>query len=369
MGAWEIVSSITTIDDHRVRYRGHDLAELVGNRAFEAVAELLWTGRLEPAPSGRWQAPATVEAPVHAAGAQLPSGTTPADRLRVATAVAAAADRLRADLRPDAVRSTARGLLATLAGALGRPPSSTDGVAARAAASLGADRRWVGAIEAALVLLADHELATSTLAARVAASSRADPYQVVLAGLAAVSGPLHGSASTLVVRLLLDASHQGPEVALAASLRHLGRVPGLGHPLYPQGDPRAPLLLERVRRAARSGRPDGAAADPAGTDDQHGDPAAAASDAVQAAGLEVVDAVLAATRRRWSLEPNVDYALGSLVFLADMHPASGEALFSLARSAGWVAHALEEYEEDPLRFRVRTARPRPGDRARLPGRP
>jgi citrate synthase len=310
----------------------------------------------------------------------------------VATAVAAAADPLRADLRPEAVRAAARGLLATLAGALGRPAPAAgspeavtpqaateevatpvvanpntgtpvvanpntgtrdgDGVAARATASLGADHRWDDPVGAAVVLLADHELATSTLAARVAASARADPYQVVLAGLAAVSGPLHGSASTLVVRLLLDAERDGPEPALAAWLHQVGRLPGVGQPLYPQGDPRAPLLLDPVRRAVALGARDRPAATPA-----------------EATRLEVVEGVAAAIGRRWRLAPNIDYAVGSLVFIAGLHPGTGEALFALARSAGWVAHALEEYAERPLRFRVRGRAPvagRAGDASRPP---
>jgi citrate synthase len=67
--------------------------------------------------------------------------------------------------------------------------------------------------------------------------------------------------------------------------------------------------------------------------------------------------------------PNVDLALGALTFLAGMPAAAGEALFAIARTAGWLAHAMEEYEEKPLRFRPRARYigPRPdGDRAGAP---
>ena len=179
------------------------------------------------------------------------------------------------------------------------------------------------------MVLADHELATSTLAARVAASTRADPYQVVLAGMAAVSGPLHGSASARVGRLLRAAGEAGgPEAAIAAELRELGAVAGFGQGQYPAGDPRAPLLLAAAR----------AAAGPTGE------------------GAEVLEraaAVEGAVARRAAIAPNVDFGLATLVAAAGLSLEVGEALFALARTAGWVAHGLEEYAAPPLRYRLR----------------
>ena len=49
----------------------------------------------------------------------------------------------------------------------------------------------------------------------------------------------------------------------------------------------------------------------------------------------------------------VDFALGAMTYLAGMRPEAGEAIFAIARTAGWIAHALEEYTEDPVRFRFR----------------
>jgi citrate synthase len=335
-GAPEIVvaSAVTTIVDGQVRYRGRDLEELVGSQPFESVAELLWSGRLPPrAPI--WSAPPAVRRVVASVVAHLPKTASPADRMRVAVAAAAAADPLRVDVRAEAVLVTAPGVLVALVDALGQSGQSCSAtpvaeraasVAERAALALGAEPRWFEVVDAALVLLADHELASSTLAARVAASTRADPYQVVLAGLAVLSGPLHGSASAHVQRLLTDASApEGPEVAIATWLRQADRVPGFGHTLYPAGDPRAQLLLPIVRSAAGEGHP----------------------------GTAAVDGVLAAMARRSPTPPNIDFALGTLTFLAGLLPAVGEALFALSRASGWLAHAMEEYRETPLRFRVR----------------
>ena len=75
-------------------------------------------------------------------------------------------------------------------------------------------------------------------------------------------------------------------------------------------------------------------------------------------GLAHVDAVLGAASERADVAPNVDFALGALGHVAGMAHEAGEAIFTVSRMAGWVAHAIEEYEEAPLRFRARAV-PRP----------
>jgi citrate synthase len=195
----------------------------------------------------------------------------------------------------------------------------------------------LAALEAALVLLADHELAASTLAARVAASVRADPYAVVATGLGALGGPLHGGASLGAEGMLAAAvtAADAPRV-VGELLRRTGRVPGFGHFVYRTGDPRAVCLLDLVARAA-PGSP----------------------------RLAVADAVLAELRRRALPEPNIDFALAVLADVAGMVSGAGEAVFAVARTVGWVAHALEEYARDvPLRPRAVYTGPPAEDPAR-----
>ena len=187
------------------------------------------------------------------------------------------------------------------------------------------------ALSAALVLLADHELAASTLAARVAASVRADPYAVVGTGLGAMSGALHGGASLGAETLIAAAgSPQDVPRVVGELLRRGEKIPGFGHFVYRSGDPRAVLLLDLVRRAApKSGQ------------------------------LAVAEAVLAEVRRKSLPEPNIDFAIATLARVAGMIRGSGEAIFAVARTAGWIAHALEAYAgPGPLRPRaVYTGRP------------
>lgn len=179
------------------------------------------------------------------------------------------------------------------------------------------------ALDTALALLIDHDLATSTLAVRVAASGRAHPYAAVSAGLGALDGPLHGQASALAHRMLrevLDRGGAGPVVA--AHLRAGQRVPGLGHRLYRGEDPRARLLLARLADVP------------------------AAADALAAARDTVATAA-----RHTPLHANVDLALAVLSVASGMPAEAGEAVFAVGRTAGWIAHALEEYGEQALRMR------------------
>ena len=377
-----VESAITQIAAGRLRYRGLDAAGLAASRSFEDVAELLWTGELptspgaspgarQPAPHASprarqatppapWQAtPAALEVG-RGAQAALPAGTLPLERLQVIVPAMATTDPLRLHLDPQAVCAAGRSIIAGLVDCL--PPAAPgpnhpapDHPAPDHSAPDHpapdypdpdypiVDRLWsrlrggrpspalLRALSAALVLLADHELAASTLAARAAASVRADPYAVVQTGMAAVSGALHGGA-TLGAELMLAAA-SGPDDAprvLGELLRRGEHIPGFGHFAYQAGDPRAVLLLGLVRRAAPKSGP-----------------------------LAVADAVLAEARRKSLPEPNIDFAVATLARVAGMIRGSGETIFAVARTAGWIAHALEAYAgPGPLRPRaVYTGRP------------
>jgi citrate synthase len=324
-----IQTGITLIRDGGLYFRGRDACVLAGTTSFEAVATLLWTGDLEHA---SLRPPPEVLEVATAAIRPLPAGARLTDRLRVIVAAAAAADPMRFDTSPPAVVATGRSLLGTMAVALPFGVLTTEqGLSERAGESPLARTLWhrlstrepagrdITTLNAALVLLADHDLAASTLAARVAASTRAHPYAVVSAGLAALDGPLHGAASGLAYAVLAEAMDRSdPVAAIADRLRAGGPIPGFGHHLYPQGDPRAVTLLDMLD--------DGPVRDCAHR--------------------------LAGTmRNRSGTHPNVDFALAAFTLHHGMRPDAGEAIFAVARTAGWLAHALEEYADRPLRFR------------------
>ena len=365
-----VESAITEITGDSLRFRGLDATRLAVSRTFEEVAELLWTGEF---PSGReagrepWRARPAALAAGRAAQAALPAGILPLERLQVIVPAMAATDPLRLQLDRPAVIAAGQNIIAGMVDCLNaslsggtippRPPLVIGGLPAppyppgppgggeRGGAVAG--RLWLGlctgseqgrpapglmrALSAALVLLADHELAASTLAARAAASVRADPYAVVGTGLGAMSGALHGGASLGAETLMAAAS--GPEDVprvVAELLRRGEKVPGFGHFVYRGGDPRAILLLDLVRRVAPKSRQ-----------------------------LAVADAVFAEVRHKSLPEPNIDFAIATLVRVAGMVRGAGEAIFAVARTAGWIAHALEAYSgPGPLRPRaVYTGRP------------
>jgi citrate synthase len=288
-------------------------------RSYEEVADLLWRS-----PSGSW-VPATSGPP--------PPGLAVRDLLRWSVVMTGAADPIRHDLRPEAIVASARRVIATMIQTIpGTLPITSAGgaesgpIAERVALRLCTSEpgpATVKAVNAAMVLLADHELATSTLAARLAASTRADLYDVILAALGTLAGPLHGGASTLVRTLLADADQHGLEWAVSESLRWRSGLPGFGHTVYASRDPRADVLLELFGQLADRRQ------------------------------RQTVDSLLEIARTRALPAPNVDLALAAIGYATGMPPDAGETIFTIARTAGWTAHAMEELEERPLRFRAR----------------
>ena len=301
-------------------YRGRLATELAEGTGFEAVAELLWACGGD---GGDWSPPSIGVAPL---------GTT-LDRMRWALVLCGVTDPLRADLRPVAVTRAARRVVAALTEVVGPSPPGGDGassIASRLTTRLRASSATVptavvptAAVDAALVLMADHELATSTMAVRVAASVRADPYDALLAGLATLAGPLHGGASQQAYELLAVAERDGAARALNDTLREQGRLPGFGHSVYKSGDPRFGALL--------------ALAEPLLSDDRRA----------------VVREVMTLAAAHDVPLPNCDLALAALSWGTGMPPDTGRTIFGVARVAGWTAHYLEELAERPLRYRAR----------------
>jgi citrate synthase len=319
-------SAITLIADGRVYYRGRDAVDLSGNCSLEQVAELIWTGdmsqgsrEMPPAlfrPSAG--VPIAPDSP-RVAGEEIRRRTW-TDTFAMALHDAAAEDPAAYDLRAAAVARTGARILRLLAAtSVGGAPDAGCTVARIL------QRRWVprdtaaeGLIDQALVLCADHELNVSSFTARCVASAGASPYAVVVAGLAALGGVKHGGNTERVEAFLDEVeAAEDPEGVVAARLRRGESVPGFGHPLYPDGDPRSEALLAALAEAyprswARR----------------------QAADAAEAVG-DLMDE-----------RPNVDFALVALARTLRLPPGAALALFALGRTAGWVGHAIEQYQAD-----------------------
>jgi citrate synthase len=168
-------------------------------------------------------------------------------------------------------------------------------------------------IRRALVLCADHELNASAFAVRVVASTGAALPACLLAGVAALSGPLHGGMTEQVGALLAEPGMQAdPRATLAARLDRGERLPGFGHRLYPDGDPRAAALLTAL--------------DPGPW--WHG--------------------MFAAAEELTGQRPNIDTALVALERTLRLPDGAALAIFAAGRTAGWIAHALEQRQDGRL---------------------
>jgi citrate synthase len=302
-------SAISTVVRGRLYYRGRDAVVLAESASLEEAAHWLW-GAPEAAlgkPHSSVPAPgATLTARAFAALAQR-AGADPPAATRAPATLVREADRLMAALTDAVAGARHPGLLHE-----------------RLAQSWGCDTAGGDLIRRALVLVADHELNASAFAARVAASTGASLAASALAGLAALSGPLHGAHYVRVQAFLDEARSAGARAAVRARLSQGLENPGFGHPLYPEGDPRALALL--------------------GAFDVREDAAELA-----AAVAEITGAL-----------PNIDYALTAMAQALDLSPDAPFGLFAVSRCAGWIAHALEQHRDGSLiRPRARYVGPDP----------
>ena len=321
-------SGITLIHGGTFYYRGHDAVRLAGHATVEDVAAILWNAddrereRLFAQPS-----------PID--GRRLTLLARQArdvrTRLQAALPLTGAEDLPSFDLRPAAVRATGARIIRlfteiVVGGEVDEPMHS-------ALQRAWAPRRPAVAdvIRSALVLCADHELNASAFTARCAASAGASPYDVISAGFATLKGYRHGGAGERALDLVRHAeTPRAARAALAERLRRGERIPGFGHPLYPDGDPRATVL---IRLADSSGNQS------AWRPFRH----------LAKAGAELLNDA-----------PNLDFGLAAITRAYRLPDDAPFLLFALARTIGWIAHAMEEYASGHLiRPRARYTGPMP----------
>jgi citrate synthase len=324
-------SGITLIENGRLYYRGQDVIGLPDQAQFEAVAQFIWQGTwletsdcfqpLPPHMAARWQQMMPVLA-----------GLAPVEQFQVILPLIAAEDLAAYDLRETAVIETGArilNLLTTVAtGKLVNKPIA----AVLQAAWAPDDAKAVALINCALIYCADHELNVSAFTARTTASAQATLYASIIAGLAALGGKKHGGATEQAAAFLDEVGvpsrvHQ----VIANRLKRGELIPGFGHPLYPEGDPRGRALLDRLT-AVYPHSPD----------------------------LALVQAVETAVSESVGMLPTIDLGLAALSRVAKLPAGAGLTLFALGRTAGWIGHAIEQYRQDQLiRPRARYVGERP----------
>jgi citrate synthase len=306
-----LASAITTVRGGRLFYRGRDAIGLSETETLESVARLLRGGH--GAALKRTDRPRPPQAEAMRARAFL------------ALAERAAVDPPALGRAPLALAVEAATLLDVLTDAVAGEVGG-GAIHNRLALAWGLGPGGPGAdlVRRILVLVADHELNASAFAARVAASTGASLAASALAGLSTLSGPRHGGATAAVRHFADEAAQAGPRAAIQARLTDERSLPGFGHNLYPDGDPRAAALLERFEAPLGLARLRDAVAEVSG------------------------------------LAPNVDFALIAACEALTLPRDAPFALFAVARCAGWIAHAIEQAQSGGLiRPRARYTGPEP----------
>ena len=291
-------TSISTFAGGRLYYRGVDVVSLAATATLEEAAALLWAS----------------EPPLVFPAATATASAAPAGRVRAYTelaALVATGHSTRGRAAKVLVEESA-GLVGRLAAAFGASDAPALRLHERLAQGWRQPKAVAGLLRKALVLLADHEITSSAFSSRITASTGASLPACLLAGLATFSGPLHGDASGRVRTLFDEVERSGPDAVVDRYLSAAIPIPGFGHPIYPEGDPRAAALMadfEPPRPIAR-----------------------------------LVERVVSLT----GLPPTIDVALAMLAARYRLPADAAFALFAVARSVGLLAHSMEQLAVDSV---------------------
>jgi len=283
-----IPTAISTFVRERLYFRGRDAVALADTATLEDAARLLWDSAqaVDLSSSVRIDKPGRVAAFMALAELAATGHSTHGRMTRV-------------------LHGEGQALVGLLANAFGAQPGQAP-LHERFAQGWGQGPNVAELLRVAMVLLVDHELTSSAFAARIAASNGASLPACLLSGLSTLSGPLHGDASGRVKALFSEVERQGEDRVITQYLSTGQPLPGFGHHLYPDGDPRAVALLSRF-------------APPPG-----------------------IARFIEQATRLTGLQPNIDVALAALVIHCALPDDAAFAMFATARSIGLLAHSLEQ---------------------------
>jgi citrate synthase len=328
-------------------YRGYDIADLAREASYEEVLYLLWHGDLPDADElAAFAEEMAAEREISDSVMATVRDTAEADEVPMAALRSAVSQTSAADPDADAEDPTDRAAnlrkgrritakIPTILAAFARirdgeepvDPHEDLGHAENFLYMLNGeepDDVLADVFDQALVLHADHGINASTFSAMVTASTLADLHSGVTSAIGTLSGSLHGGANANVMRMLqaVDDSDKDPVDWVEDALERGDRVMGFGHRVYNVKDPRAEILSER---SAELG-------DAAGTPKWHD-----YSVAIEEFMAEEKD-----------LAPNVDFYSASTYYQMGIPIDIYTPIFAMSRVGGWVAHVLEQYEDNRL---------------------
>jgi len=335
-------------DAGELGYRGYAIEDLARNATYEEVLYLLWHGHLpDETELSEFESSMAAERDISESVRATVRDTAEADEVPMAALRSAVSQTSATDADADSDtdptdreanlrkgrRITAK--IPTILAAFARIRQGEDPVAPRE--DLGHAENFLymlngeepddvlaDVFDQALVLHADHGINASTFSAMVTASTLADLHSAVTSAIGTLSGSLHGGANANVMRMLqtVDDSDKNPVRWVEDALDHGERIMGFGHRVYNVKDPRAKILSERSAELGEA----------AGTPKWHDYSVAVEDYMAEEKGLA----------------PNVDFYSASTYYQMGIPVDIYTPIFAMSRVGGWVAHVLEQYEDNRL---------------------
>ncbi|KRG14519.1 citrate synthase [Lederbergia galactosidilytica] len=353
-------SSISSIIDDTLTYVGYNIDDLTKNASFEEIIYLLWHLELpnkQQLDELKQQLADNMEVPQEIIDSFK---TYPIEKVHPMAALRTAVSTLglfdeEADVMEKeanfrkAIRLQAK--MPTLVAAFARirngeepvAPNKNFGLAKNFLYMLNGEEPSsieIEAMDKALILHADHELNASTFTARVCVATLSDMYSGVTAAIGALKGPLHGGANEQVMKMLTEVgSVDKAEEYILNKLANKEKIMGFGHRVYRKGDPRAKHLREMSQKLTEiTGEPQ---------------------------WYEISEKVREVLTSKKPLPPNVDFYSASVYHSLNIDHDLFTPIFAVSRVSGWIAHILEQYENNRL-IRPRAEYTGPGMRTFKP---
>lgn len=341
-GVVAVESSISSIIDGVLTYRGYHIDDLAKYSNFEEVAYLLWYGRLPNRTElaelkQKFDQYASIPTEILDQIKSYPRDAHPMAVLRTAVSSLGMYDQesdersKEANLRK-AIKLTAQ--IPTIITSFARLKNNLEPVKPKPGLGFAANFLYMlngeepsevarQAFDRALVLHADHELNASTFAARVTTGTLSDIYSAVTTAIGTLKGPLHGGANERVMAMLKEiGSMDRIEEYIQRKLDRKEKIMGFGHRVYKDGDPRAKHLREMSRQLSQ----------------KVGEPL------WYQMSVEIEKLVTS----RKSIKPNVDFYSASVYKYLGLNEEFYTPIFAMSRVVGWTAHILEQYENNRL---------------------